>query len=146
MLSLLVVAIIKQSKLKKQYRSFMSGANGESIESEILGRFDEIKHIKSDISSMKIRLEKIDTTLLATFQKIGVVKYDAFKEMGGKLSFALALLNQENDGIIINSMHSSREGCYTYIKEVIKGESFVVLSDEEKKALNDAINSRNYMQ
>ena len=67
-----------------------------------------------------------------------MVKYDAFHEMGGKLSFSLALLNKENDGFIINAMHS-REGCYTYIKEIIQGNSVIVLSDEEKEALDAAM-------
>ena len=61
--------------------------------------------------------------------------------MGGKLSFALALLNDKNNGFIINSMHSSREGCYTYVKEIINGESFVILATEEKEALEMALNS-----
>ena len=74
-----------------------------------------------------------------TFQKVGLVKYDAFQEMGGKLSFSLALLNEINDGFIINAMHS-REGCYTYIKEVIDGNSIIALGDEEKEALEMAIN------
>lgn len=67
-----------------------------------------------------------------------MVKYDAFNEMGGKLSFSLALLDQKNDGFIINAMHS-REGCYTYIKEIIDGNSVIVLAEEEKEALNIAM-------
>lgn len=70
---------------------------------------------------------------MLTYQKIGVVKYDAFKEMGGKLSFVLVLLNKENTGFLLNSVHSSREGCYTYLKEIIKGESFIELSEDEKR-------------
>ena len=58
------------------------------------------------------------------------MKYDAFKEMGGKLSFAYAMLNYRNDGFIINSIYS-KEGCYSYIKEIIKGESYLPLGDEE---------------
>ncbi|MNO05896.1 hypothetical protein D3C81_2274570 [compost metagenome] len=65
--------------------------------------------------------------------------------MGGKLSFALSILNEENDGFILNSMHSTREGCYTYVKEIIKGESYVVLSTEEKLALEEAKKSRDFM-
>ena len=68
-----------------------------------------------------------------------MVKYDAFQEMGGKLSFSLALLNKANDGFIINAMHS-REGCYTYIKEIIDGNSVIALAEEEKEALDMAIN------
>ena len=59
--------------------------------------------------------------------------------MGGKLSFSLALLNRKNDGFIINAMHS-REGCYTYIKEIISGNSVILLSEEEKEALEEAVN------
>ena len=83
---------------------------------------------------------------MLTYQKIGVVKYDAFKEMGGKLSFVLVLLNKENTGFLLNSVHSSREGCYTYLKEIIKGESFIELSEDEKKALSQAVNCNNYME
>ena len=74
------------------------------------------------------------------------MKYDAFSEVGGKLSFVLALLDKNNDGFILNSVHSSREGCYTYLKEIIKGESFFELSKEKKQALNRAINSDNFME
>ena len=65
-------------------------------------------------------------------------KHDAFDEMGGKLSFSLALLDQKNDGFIINAMHS-REGCYTYIKEIVDGNSIIVLAEEEKNALDIAM-------
>ena len=83
-------------------------------------------------------IEKIFNSLKFTFQKVGMVKYDAFHEMGGKLSFSLALLDQKNDGFIINAMHS-REGCYTYIKEILSGNSIIVLADEEKEALDIAM-------
>ena len=75
---------------------------------------------------------------------MSIVKYDAFKEMGGKLSFSLALLDDTNNGFIMSSVHTN-EGCYTYVKEIIKGESFVVLSNEERTALEEAKNRRNYM-
>ena len=73
-----------------------------------------------------------------TYQKMGLVKYDAFHEMGGKLSFSLAMLDEKNNGYIINAMHS-REGCYTYIKEIIDGNSVIVLAEEEQEALNQAM-------
>ena len=74
-----------------------------------------------------------------TYQKTGLVKYDAFREMSGKLSYSLALLDKENNGILINSMYS-REGCYSYVKEIIKGESYINLSEEEAEALKLAVN------
>ena len=75
-----------------------------------------------------------------TFQKVGLVKYDAFNEMGGKLSFSLALLNETDDGFVLNAVHS-REGCYTYIKEIVEGHSFIVLAEEEQEALDMAKNA-----
>ena len=82
--------------------------------------------------------------MLSNFQKVGILKYNAFQEMGGKLSFSMAMLDDKNSGYILTSVHT-REGCYTYIKEIIKGESFVVLSEEERRALEEAKNKRNYM-
>lgn len=143
---LVIILLIKNKNLKKKYKSFMAGSDGKNLEELILTRFSEIDYLKLENKKVKTKLENVSETLLSTYQKIGIVKYDAFKEMGGKLSFSLALLNDNNDGFIINSMHSSREGCYTYIKEILKGESYVVLAEEEKLALEQAINSKNYME
>ena len=73
-----------------------------------------------------------------TYQKTGLVKYDAFREMSGALSYSLALLDKENNGVLISSMYS-REGCYTYAKEIIKGESKINLSEEEAEAFKQAV-------
>ena len=62
----------------------------------------------------------------------------AFHEMGGKLSFAITLLDGNNNGFILNSVHS-REGCYNYVKEIVKGESYIELSEEETESLERAI-------
>ena len=67
-----------------------------------------------------------------------MIKYDAFNQMGGKLSFALALLNEENDGVVLNSVHSP-EGNFTYVKEILEGKSELELAVEEKQALDRAL-------
>ena len=100
--------------------------------------------MKTDIEYIYGKLNIACDMLLNSYQKMSIVKYDAFKEMGGKLSFSLALLDDKNNGYILTSVHT-REGCYTYVKEIIKGESFVVLSEEERSALEEAKNKRNYM-
>ena len=123
----------------------MTGANGENLEGQILARFEDIDNLKAEAKKIKNDIVQVNDNLLITFQKVGVVKYDAFKEMGGKLSFVLTLLDKNNNGIMINSVHSSREGCYTYLKEIIKGESFLELSTDEKKSLSQAMNSNNFM-
>ena len=98
--------------------------------------------INQKIKEIDKRLNGIDQNLLKTYQKVGIVKYDAFKEVGGTLSFVLTMLSKENDGFIMNSMHSNKEGCYIYIKEVKAGEVFVTLSEEERQSLEQAIENR----
>ena len=72
--------------------------------------------------------------LETTFQKVGIVKYDAFSQMGGQLSFCIALLDENDNGFIINSVHST-EGCYTYTKEIKNGECKITLGTEEAEAM-----------
>ena len=72
-----------------------------------------------------------------TFQKMGMIRYNAFREMSGDLSYALALLDQEENGFLINSVYS-REGGYSYIKEIKNGESEILLSEDEQRALEKA--------
>ncbi len=141
-----IILSVKQMKLSKKYKKFMSGATGENLESQIIARFADIDQLKVSSKSLEEELAKVKENLLITYQKVGVVKYDAFREMGGKLSFVLALLDKNNNGVLLNSVHSSREGCYTYLKEIIKGESFLELSEDEAKALNQALNSSNFME
>lgn len=146
LLVIIIILSVKQSKLTKKYKKFMSGASGENLESQIIARFADIDQLKASTKGLEEELTKVKENLLITYQKVGVVKYDAFREMGGKLSFVLALLDKNNNGILLNSVHSSREGCYTYLKEIIKGESFLELSEDEAKALNQALNSSNFME
>ena len=68
----------------------------------------------------------------------GIVKYDAFNDVGGKMSFALAMIDDNNTGFILNTIHS-RDNCFQYIKEIVNGESYILLSEEEMKALNIAV-------
>lgn len=130
---IIIILFVRQNALLRKYRSFMRGCGGKSIEDILKKRIDEIDKLKENDAYISKRLKYLEQSVTRSYQKCGVVKYDAFKEMGGKLSFAYALLNDDNSGYIINSIHS-REGCYTYIKEIIKGESFIALSEEENEA------------
>jgi hypothetical protein len=146
LLILLISCMVRLHKLNGKYKKFMTGSNGANLESRILARFAEIDGLKTDAKQLHEELDAVKENLMITYQKVGVVKYDAFKEMGGKLSFVLALLDKNNNGILLNSVHSSREGCYTYLKEIIKGESFLELSEDEREALEQAKNSGKYME
>lgn len=138
---LLIVNIVKSGRLRKKYDAFMMGKNAESLEDTLIKRIQQVDELLEFESENRENIQKISNSLNYTFQKVGMVKYDAFHEMGGKLSFSLALLDQKNDGFIINAMHT-REGCYTYIKEIVSGNSIIVLADEEKEALDIAMGTK----
>ena len=142
LLSLTIIALTKVKFLTKKYNAFMKGAGGVSLESAILTKVKEIDFLKQENRNLSEKIDSVCNRFNNTYQKIGIVKYDAFKDMGGgKLSFSLCLLDNENSGFILTAMHT-REGCYTYVKEVIKGEAFVVLASEEKRALEEAKNKK----
>lgn len=147
-IGLLIYIIITNQKIKKltgKYEKFMSGKDAKTLENVIMKRFEQVDDLIARDAKKDVLLKEIQENLMIVYQKAGIVKYDAFSEMGGKLSFALALLDKQNTGFVINSMHS-REGCYTYIKEIIKGESYILLGEEEKQAVEKAINVDNYME
>ena len=126
---LTVVNMAKTSKLRKKYEAFMMGKDAKSLEETLVTR------LSNEANEKNIR--KMFDNMKFTFQKVGLVKYDAFNEMGGKLSFSLAMLNESDNGFVLNAVHS-REGCYTYIKEIIDGNSIITLAEEEQEALKMA--------
>lgn len=135
---LVIVAFVQINTFKKKYRKFMQGKNASSLEKDIMALYEDNVFIKAGVEKNKKDIEELYTKHKTTLQKLGLVKYDAFKEMGGKLSFAVALLDENDDGIIINSVHSSA-GCYSYTKRVKNGDSNIPLSNEEKVAVERAI-------
>ena len=140
---LIVLLIILNNKyryLQKSYTTFMKGRNGKSLEKSIFKKFEELGAV---VNENKEKIKDISKKMEGHYQKAGIVKYDAFHEMGGNLSFALTMLDQNNNGWIFNAMHS-REGCYTYIKEIVKGESYIELSEEEQQCLEKAIYQEEY--
>ena len=118
-LILLIVQIRKTSKLKKRLDKFLSGKDGASLEKDIAGLYEDNKFLKANTEKNKKDIRTLYKNMESAYQKMGLVKYDAFNQMGGQLSFSLALLDENNNGFIINSVHSS-EGCYSYTKEAAK--------------------------
>ena len=138
---LLILAIITMTKLRRldrKYDYFMRGKDAETLEDIIMDEIDELRDLRAEDRSNKDSIRTLNRNFRASFQKYGIVKYNAFKGMGGNLSFALALLDYTNTGFVINSVHS-REGCYLYIKDVDRGQTDVALGNEEKMALEQAL-------
>lgn len=128
------------TKLMNRYEKFMKGKNAENLSAAIEENFQQMDKLQQAYTSNEEKMDKTLHNLTSTFHKLGIVKYDAFKEMGGNLSFALCMLDDTNTGFILNTMHG-RDSSYTYIKEITKGESYATLGEEEKEALEKAMNS-----
>lgn len=129
---------MKYNRLKRSYTSFMRGKDGKTLERSILDKFDEFDEVSKVVRKNSADIKTLFQEMKGNYQKAGIVKYDAFNEMGGNLSFSLALLDGNNSGWVINSMHT-RDGCYTYVKEIVRGESYIELAEEEVQALKQAM-------
>lgn len=133
-----IVQIVKYHKLSKRYKKFMMGKNAKSLEKDIEGIFEDNKFIKTSTEKNRKDIQSLYRKFESAFQKVGIVKYDAYNQMGGQLSFSLALLDENDNGFVLNSVHSA-EGCYSYTKEIRNGMCGISLGDEEKKALDIAM-------
>ena len=130
---------MRLSRLERKYKTFMKGSDAQSLEKVFVRKFAQIDKLYDAKEEHDHDLLFIKKNLDKMFSKYGVEKYDAFDDVGGKLSFALALLDKENTGLILNAVHS-RDNCFLYMKEIVKGESYVMLSQEEVEALRKAVN------
>ena len=135
---LYVNVTMKYNRLKSSYQTFMKGKDGKSLEESFREKFQEAEAVVKITKQNRAEVRDLTRRVDANFQKMGIVKYDAFNEMGGNLSFAITLLDGNNSGFILNAMHS-REGCYTYVKEIVRGESYIELAEEEAQSLEKAI-------
>lgn len=138
-----VVLIIKTSNLNKRYKQFMKKlGNGKNIEEDLENYMYRVEKVERQNSELHLICKEMGNQLSGCVQKIGIVRYNAFKDTGSDLSFALALLDEDNTGVVMNGIYS-REMSNIYAKLVEKGKSPYTISEEEKLAIDKAINSKN---
>ena len=137
---LFIVQTNKYNRLNEKFQMFMTGLDGASLEEKTMILFSDVRKLKEHDLIHRNDIAEIRRILLSCFQKVGIVKYDAFREMGGQLSFSIAIRDQRDNGFVMNSVHSASSS-YVYTKEIENGQSALELSDEEKEALQIAINS-----
>ena len=130
---------MRLTRLERKYKMFMKGSDAQSLEKTFVRKFAQIDRLYEAKEDHEQAIRILAKHFKVIYSKYGVEKYDAFDDVGGKLSFALALLDRENNGIILNAVHS-RDNCFLYLKEIVKGESYVMLSQEEVEALRKAVN------
>lgn len=129
------------TNLHKNYQMFMQGREGQSLEEILKTIVEDNKKVKEHETANTKSVVEIREQLALCSQKLSVVKYNAFPGMAGNLSFVVCLLDEKNDGYLMNCMHC-QDGCYTYMKKVANGSVDVMLSEEEKKALLEAVESK----
>ena len=133
-----IVLLVKTNKLIKKYKRFMKGENAKSLENDIIEMFERQVEIEETLSKNSEDIKLLYKKFKKAFQKVSLIKYDAFNQMVGRLSYCLVMLDENNDGFIINSVHGA-DGCYSYTKEIRKGKSSIALSNEEQQTLIDAM-------
>ena len=139
---LCIVLFVKFSGQKKRYDYFM-GANrrpSANLEMKIQDYYETSKRIEEKYSKLLDMVTDMDKTDKTKIQKIGLIRYNPFDEMGGNLCFALALLDGHDNGVVLNGIHS-RTGSFTYAKPIEMGVSTYMLSEEEVKAVEMAKNN-----
>lgn len=138
---ILVITVMNSLKIGRftaKYESFMKGRSAKSLEEEIAMMFEENRAMKAEITQNKRDIKSIYKQLSKAYQKLGFVKYDAFEQMGGKLSFCIVMLDEEDNGFLLNSVHSN-DSNYSYVKRIVEGKCKQELSGEELSALNKAL-------
>ena len=133
-----IVCIIKMNKLYRRYDLFMRGKDAETLEDTMIEILEQLKDMNAKDRATKDMMRVLSKQVKDSYQKFGFVKYNAFKGMGGNLSFVIAMLDGNNSGYILDAVHS-REGCYMYLKEVEEGATETVLGSEEQEALEQAL-------
>ena len=139
---LCIVLFVKFSGQKKKYDYFM-GVNrrpSHNLEMKIEEYFETSKRIEEKYSKLLDMVTDMDKTDKCKIQKVGLIRYNPFDEMGGNLCFALALLDGNDNGVVLNGIHS-RTGSFTYAKPIEQGVSTYMLSEEEVKAVEMAKNN-----
>ena len=141
-LLMLIIIIYRLNKVTKRYNTLVKGVEGKNMEELIIEEGKILENILLKMEFFGSRLKLVEEISKNSIQKVGLVRFNAFDDAGGNLSYALALLNEEEDGVILTSL-LSRNDARTYCKPLIKGNSDFSLSDEEKKAIIIAVKGDN---
>lgn len=131
--------MVKLSKLRKAYDTFMRRlGNGNNIDEMLRAYIQQVEYVENENKKIIENNKQLELNIAGCTQKIGIVRYNAFKDTGSDLSFSLALLNQYNDGVVLNGIYA-RDNSNIYAKPVKNGTSTYILSEEEKEAIRKAI-------
>lgn len=147
-LSVLVVILIilvcingsKMKKIQRRYETFMSKED-INLEELLVQYTKKLNVLLQNEKEMQTSIEYMEKVVKSCVQKVGIVRYQAIPNMGADLSYTVALLDEQNDGVVFNGIYG-RDGCYTYAKPIKQGKSTYNLSEEEIQAIEQAMNKK----
>ena len=134
-----LINYFKFSKLKKRYEKFTGGNDkvDDNIETLLYKYSEKVNKVDEKYNKLLDMIQEIDNEMKYCIQKVSVIRYNPFDEMGGNLCYVVALLDFNNNGVVLNGIHG-RNGSFTYAKPIERGVSQYVLTDEELEALEKA--------
>lgn len=139
-LGLSVVLALRTSRMKSQY-AVLSAADGRASFVEVVARkAEEVEALRDDVARLADELRSTQRELQMAIRHVGVVRYDAFGDMGGRMSFSAALVDDHGNGFVLTSVHARSES-RSYIKQLRGGMAEVSLSPEEAAAVAEAVSS-----
>lgn len=135
-----IILLRSVNQLERKYRKMMRGVNNKNLEELINSNLDNIEKAVNNSEQALEQCKKITEDVKGCVNKVAIMRYKAFEDVGSDLSFSIAILDSYNDGVIITSIYS-RQDSTTYAKPIDKGISRYDLSEEEIHVLNEAINN-----
>ena len=138
-----IILLVKLFSINKKYKTFINKlGDGNNIEEDLENYMYRVERVEKQNAEIRGIINTIDTNMENCIQKIGIVRYNAFKDTGSDLSFALAMLDEKNNGVVLNGIYS-REMSNIYAKPVENGKSTYTISEEEQQAIQKAMENQN---
>lgn len=134
---LLISNIKKTNRVKTKYNRFMNGLSDRNMEELLETCVSSVNSVSAKNRELELEINTIERTLLQCIQKVGIVRFNAFDNVGSDLSFAIALLDNNDSGVVISGIYA-RDTSSTYAKPVSTGKSKYTLSAEEIQAIDIA--------
>jgi len=141
-LALVFVVLLsaRTSRMRRDYRLLQGTDGRESFIEAVARKTEEVEHLRAEVAELAEQLQRTRQDVAQALRHVSVVRFDAFGDMGGRMSFAVAIADDHGDGVIMTTIHARAES-RTYIKGVRRGEADVLLSPEEQQALDEVLRS-----
>lgn len=139
-LFIMVIVLFKAvGRVENRYRRLMKGTSNNNLEQMLLDKLNNIEEAKEASEKALKECERLEIKIKDCIQKVAIMRYKAFENVGSDLSFSIAMLDDKNDGVILTGIYGRQEST-TYAKPIDKGISRYDLSEEELYVLNEASN------